>query len=524
MNGRPSATLRPFLLALALLATFSIVAGTLPLFDPAAVPVHRIRLQLSQAAGRSLAEHPREYVRASIRIDDGSPLVVGIHLKGSTGSFQALEARPSLTVDFDRFIAGQTVGGISKVHLNNSAEDPSRLCEQLGRELFGRVGIPSPQITHGQVSLNGRNLGLYVVKEGFTPSFLERELGPQGGTLFEPERGADVAGPLRVAARFPPGAAAIDLDSLVRTCMQPDLTARWERLAEHLDTGRFLTFMAAEVILAHRDGYSLARNNYRVTFESGSGRVWFLPHGMDQLFAAPELPGKPQMAGAVARAVMETPEGNRQYEARFRALLPQLLDVPVLTNRVRELAHRLRPALSAREWKEVRLASAGLAERIVARAASLQRQLAESHRLNLAPGESVPLTDWTPDSSPTGATLDVFPGPDPPPSFHLAVSSAATVAWHVKVELPAGRYRFEARAMTRGVRPLPFGRTQGAAVRVSGEAPSSTGPANSTPWQTLAVEFSGGGPEQPTQLSLELRASSGEAWFARDSIRLTRRE
>ena len=82
----------------------------------------------------------------------------------------------------------------------------------------------------------------------------------------------------------------------------------------------FVDFMAMEVMVGHRDGYCLARNNYRVYYDVDSDKIVFFPHGMDQLFGNPNATWLPHMAGLVAKAVMETPEGRRQYRERFCAL------------------------------------------------------------------------------------------------------------------------------------------------------------------------------------------------------------
>ncbi len=90
----------------------------------------------------------------------------------------------------------------------------------------------------------------------------------------------------------------------------------------------FVAFMAMEVMLGHRDGYCLARNNYRVYHDLDSGKMVFFPHGMDQLFGNPDAPWQPHMAGLVAKAVMETTEGNRRYRASFASLLTNIFRVP----------------------------------------------------------------------------------------------------------------------------------------------------------------------------------------------------
>src|SRR5207253_2454507 len=88
---------------------------------------------------------------------------VGLHLKGNYGTFQPFEKKPSLTLNFDKFVPGQKFHGLDKLHLNNSAQDPSLISEVLCRELFKAAGVPVARATHATVELNGRDAGLYVL-------------------------------------------------------------------------------------------------------------------------------------------------------------------------------------------------------------------------------------------------------------------------------------------------------------------------------------------------------------------------
>ncbi len=117
---------------------------------------------------------------------------VAIHLKGSIGSFRDVDDKPDLTLDFNRFNARQKFHGLRRIHLNNSVEDPSYCNELLGSELFRAAGIPAPRVAHAVVTLNGRRLGLYVLKEGFTEDFLGCYFKQVGGNLYEPGEGHDV--------------------------------------------------------------------------------------------------------------------------------------------------------------------------------------------------------------------------------------------------------------------------------------------------------------------------------------------
>ena len=134
--------------------------------------VRRIHLEVLPSAMEGLEKDSRSYVLASIREGRTRYENAALHLKGAKGSFRKLEEKPGFTLDFQRFAPGQTFYGLRRIHLNNSVEDPSYLNEKIGSELFRAAGVPAPRVAHALVSLNGRELGLYVVKEGFTRDFL----------------------------------------------------------------------------------------------------------------------------------------------------------------------------------------------------------------------------------------------------------------------------------------------------------------------------------------------------------------
>ncbi len=379
MNNPASIALWP--VRLLLLTLLAVSAHGAPAPSPGAFgeQVHDLRIELGPEAVAALQHDPRTYVHAKVRSEGKEWPDVAIHLKGATGSFRPLEDKPGLTLDFDRFVSGQNFRGLTKVHLNNSVEDGSYLSELIGSELFRAAGIPVPDTGHAIVRLNGRRLGLYVLKEGYDGNFAGREFPGSDGVVLEAKRGQDLGGQMlahghRHTAK-PMGTPA----DLTAAAQEPDLNLRWERLSATLDMDRFIRFMAVEVMIGHRDGYSLAKNNFRVLFPAGNQRAVFLPQGMDQLFQVAEVPWEPQFAGLIARAVMETPQGRQRYAEAFTALLPKLLQPEPLATRLDTVSARLCAAVTWSEATALRQETAELKDHVRQRAAALERQLKQSH-------------------------------------------------------------------------------------------------------------------------------------------------
>ena len=487
--------------------------------------VRRIHIELLPAAMEALGKSSRSYIRASIREGNTRYETVALRLKGAKGSFRKLEEKPGFTLDFDRFAPGQAFCGLRRIHLNNSVEDPSYLNEKIGSELFRSAGVPAPRVAHALVDLNGRELGLYVIKEGFTKDFLGLHFKNTNGNLYEAGLGHDVDEAMERDAGSGPDDGR-DLKALAEAAREPDLTRRWLRLEQILDVNRVISFMAMEIMAGHGDGYGLARNNFRVYHDVDSGRLLFFPHGMDRLFMRADLPWRPQMAGLVPRAVLETPEGRRRYRGRMQELLTNVFQAKTLTDQVGRWEAQIRPALGRGEGRELAQQAELLKARITERAAQLQQQLSAPELGPLSFTQGVAhLSGWRGLDLRPGGKLEQGKAPDGRPALRIGAGPAAFASWRTKVVLERGRYRFEGRIRTAGVEPPPSGKNQGAGLRLAGaEPPRPHRLIGNSPWQLHAVNFEVAAVSDEVELVCELRAIKGDAWFDLESLRLVRQK
>ena len=419
---------------------------------------------------------------------------------------------------------GRDSHGLRKLHLNNSVEDPSYFHEYAGAVLFRAAGVPAPRVSHAIVELNGRRLGLYILKEGFDQEFLGQYFRKTEGNLYDTGPGRDVDEALEKDQGAGPDDRS-DLQALAAAAQEPDLQKRWQELNRLLDMDRFVSFMAMEVLAAHRDGYCLGRNNFRVYHDLDNERMVFFPHGMDQLFGKADATTRPVMQGLVARAVMQTPEGRRQYRARLGYLLTNTFDVPALQRQADAVLARLRPGLKAPEARALQEAIAEVKDRMAKRCRSVENQLLEPEQepLRFERGVARP-GGWRPVDPPTDGQLDQSRAPDGRTALHIRAGSVTSASWRSKVLLPKGRYSFQALVCTSGVEALDFGRNKGAGLRILGGPPSSPYRlVGDNPWTRVEVPFVLTA-DQEVQLICELRARRGEAWYELDSLRLERLE
>lgn len=313
----PSDLLKTLLLATLCCGT----ADEFPFFKEAPLDV---TINLPEAAIQSLGAHPRRSVSGEVTLAGKTWREIPVRLKGS-GTFQSIDQKPSLTLDFPQ----------GQIHLNNSADDPSALNEFVGAYLARRANIPSARVSHCVLSLNHRRLGLYVVKEGYSD---RAELN--------------------------------------------DTNATWTDLKKNVDLHDFSAFVAFEVMICHWDGYSLRRNNFDVFRDPKTTQLRFQPAGMDQLFGKPEYPWEPNMTGPYARVLMDSAQGRALYEKEFRRIFENSYHSNEIKAKMDERIKQLKPLLTGSEFTNLQAEAGDLLARIEARETFLQRQLTPHQTTN----------------------------------------------------------------------------------------------------------------------------------------------
>ncbi len=262
------------------------VTETITFFDSGTIP--QLKLVIRDEEQQDLREDPRDYTRCTVIEDETTTLKsVGIKLKGAAGSYRDFDDRPGLTLNFDKYKKGQRWHGMEKVHLNNLVQDESFLSEWLGTQFFRAAGYPVPLVGHVRLWINDRDMGIYVLREGFDSRFLKREFDDNDGNLYDRGEAGDIDSELEMDSGDDPDNRS-DLIGLALACYQPDYSVRLKQVAARADMNRFLSFMALERLCGHWDGYTYATNNYRLYFPKKNPQGVFIPHGMDQLFQDPE--------------------------------------------------------------------------------------------------------------------------------------------------------------------------------------------------------------------------------------------
>jgi spore coat protein H len=340
--------------------------------------VARLEVRLTDEAAESLRRDPRAWTTCTL-VENGATShdEVAVKIKGGYGSTRDLDDRPALTLNMDKHVRGRRFHGLDKFHLNNSVQDDSLLREYLGSAIVRAASIPAPRVSHARVWIDGRDVGLYVLKESFDKDFLRRSFPQPDGNLYDGGLLQDIDSGLErdEGDRGEPGA---DLAELVTACLTLDEATRWQAIEARLDVEGFLTFAAVEAMTGHWDGYCSMRNNYRVYMDpDAGGRARFLPHGMDQILGDAEARIDEPPAALVAMAVFENPAWRRRYRERVRELLPLFTAEENLLPKLDAAVERLRPIvldMGPEPLERFNTAVDDLRNVLVAREANLREQ------------------------------------------------------------------------------------------------------------------------------------------------------
>jgi len=482
--------------------------------------------QLRNSGWGNGQERPK--VKAIVREGGRIYTNVEVHLKGAAGSFRPIDDNPGFTLNFEKDAPGQTFHGYHKISLNNSIQDRSFLTEKICRELFEAAGVPAPHSGFAKVELNGRDLGLRVMVEGWGKHFLKRYFKNTSGNLYDGGFVEDITDNLQVNSGDHPQEHP-GLLALISAMGEPDPARRFSRLEQTLDMDRFLSFVAMDVMQCDWDGYAMNHNNWRLFHDMEANKMVFFPHGLDQMFGvertSPECPILPRMQGRVARAVLSTADGKSRYLERIQQLYTNVWHADAILKRVDQLAAVIRPAIAETSTSMARYHDGevqNLKERISQRDDSLRRQIAKlSNQPKVGSSGSLALSGWNRRTQTGSAEYRQEKTPEGQDALYLGVKDNSICSWRTHITLEEGVYRFEGKIRTREVRPASGEPGAGAGLRISGGAVRAE-LSGTQDWQKYTYTFrvsQGGG---DVETVCELRASGGEAWFDTSSLRVVR--
>ena len=283
----------------------------------------------------------------TVTVDGETHESVGVRKKGFLGSQSS--TKPALKLRFDKYVDDQALGGVmERMTLNNSVQDDSMINTCLSYRVFAAAGSPAPRCNFATVSVNGKNLGLYVHVEEIKAPFLARHFDNPDGNLYEGTV-SDFTRTYRGTIEKKTNEDEDDWSdvSAVVAALEDPSDAGPEALGEIVDLDRFLSFWATEVLVGHWDGYSGNRNNFWF-YRPAGGRFVFIPWGTDATFHLDDDPNPfddianppPSVLAltAIPNRLYNTDGWRDSYADRLRRILEEVWDTEALLAVVDEMA------------------------------------------------------------------------------------------------------------------------------------------------------------------------------------------
>ena len=288
-----------------------------------------------------------DWFPGTVTVDGETHTKVGVRKKGFIGSQS--DTKPSLKLRFDKYVDDQALGGVmERMTLNNSIQDISMINTCLAHQIFAAAGSPSPRCNFATVSVNGKNLGLYVHLEEIKAPFLRHHFDSAEGNLYEGTV-SDFTTEFRGTIEKKTNEDAddwSDIDTVIAALQDPSESGL-EALAEVVDLDRFLSFWATEVLVGHWDGYAGNRNNYQF-YREPNGLFVFIPWGVDDAFHLKNDPNPfdnisdppPSVLAltAIPNRLYNNPEWRDKYALRLKELLDTVWNENKLLATVDEMA------------------------------------------------------------------------------------------------------------------------------------------------------------------------------------------
>ncbi len=306
------------------------------LYDPAKIVQVELTLDDAAIAMLSSAEvaAAKTWAHAKFKCGDVTFDDVGVRVKG-TSTLRLYPGKAALKVKLNKWVKGQKLAGIDTLTLNNMMSDPTFLAERITYHVFRSLGLHAPHANAAHVTINGQDYGLYANIETPNESFLARELGGKGASLYEVNWGSswlpgdggetgfeiDVPVPGALPGTMP------DVDQLFQAVAAARDEKLLDDLAGHLHTKMWLRHSAAEAVTGHYDGYAYGLYGSHNYFMIGDvdGKFELAPWSTDLSLSNRE--GVPDAANPLGTTVFARCKRSTTCWDTYKAEVKSVLDV-----------------------------------------------------------------------------------------------------------------------------------------------------------------------------------------------------
>ena len=311
--------------------------------------LHRIEIVIAPEEASTIVNRTSERVRCTFTFDGLVLKDVGVRQAGGTfNRFVPIDQKPTLSVKFDDFVDGQELHGLEKMVLKDGRQDSGFVGEHLTYEVYRRAGIAAPMTAHAHVTINGKDSGIYVIREPINRDFLTRNFGRpfSHGNLYELSYGPDpMARPteVRLKDEVEQKRTRTEMIGASDAVLNASPETFAAAVSKYLDLERYITFYAVEAVTSNYDGFSFNTNNAYLYTHPRDGRLIMIPYGADSSFWAQaaitkiRTPFRPTRV-SLPRRVQSIPELAQKFAAEVaRVGREPVWDKKVLLDRLAQV-------------------------------------------------------------------------------------------------------------------------------------------------------------------------------------------
>jgi len=317
------------------------------------------------------------YVHAAIDFNGTVLKDVGVRYKGNSTYMQSRDSlKRSLKLEFNKYVKGQKLAGVTKLNLHSNVTDSAWMNEPLSYRLFRDGTIPAPRTSWARVYLtvagkyDKQYVGLYSVVEDVDNNFAQERFSTREGAIFKPSTQSlftylgddwakynqiyDPKTDLTVSQKQ----RVIDFAKLVTSGSDTEFASQ---LPSYIDLDEFARYLSINVWLVNMDSILAMGQNYYLYLNPATNRFAIIPWDLDLSFGG--------MGGGTELSIEHPWRGQNRfldrlfkvdafkklYLARMTEFNQSIFKPERLTRQVDETAALIRPAVS--EESEAKLAS-----------------------------------------------------------------------------------------------------------------------------------------------------------------------
>jgi len=308
---------------------------------------------------------PYTWVTASVKINGVKFASVGLRKKGFLGSQNS--ERPSLKIKLNHMDEQAQINGLSMLTFNNNQQDISLMSQTMGYALYNAAGSPASRCGYAHITVNGKNLGIYSHVESVRAPLLKREFVNDLGTLYEGTvvdffKGWDKAFENKVGEDTP---GREKINQLIRVLEQRNLPDVELAIGELVDLDSFYKFWAVEGLIGFWDGYTANNNNFFVYLSPKTGKLHFLPWGLDCAYEKySKLPGNDRRAplsvktkGRLAYRLYQVESCRKRYAKTLLQIMDEHWNEDKMIAEIGRRYAMLKPRLARSQTRSFRIES-----------------------------------------------------------------------------------------------------------------------------------------------------------------------